>query len=62
MIVHRSWRFGALTRWQNPITVKLREWMVRLTPRSVLEAELRKQILETVGSLRGDHRPILNAR
>lgn len=51
MIVHRSWRFGALTRWQHPVAVKLREWMVRLTPRSILEAELRRQILETVGPL-----------
>lgn len=51
MIVRRSWRFGALTCWKNPLAVKLREWFVRLTPRSVLETELRRQILENVGTL-----------
>ena len=51
MIVRRSWRFGALTRWKNPLMVKLREWVVMLTPQSVLEAELRRQILQNVGTL-----------
>jgi 2-polyprenyl-6-methoxyphenol hydroxylase-like FAD-dependent oxidoreductase len=54
MIVHRSWRFGSFTRWKHPLAVKAREWMLRLTPRSVLEAELRRQILETAGRLQLD--------
>ncbi len=51
MIVRRSWQFGYLTSWTNSLAVWFREQFVRFTPRRVLEGELRRQVLETVGAL-----------
>jgi 2-polyprenyl-6-methoxyphenol hydroxylase-like FAD-dependent oxidoreductase len=50
-IVERSWRFGQLTRWENPLLVLLRELALKAAPRSTLIKQLRWQILEDVGAL-----------
>lgn len=50
-IVERSWRFGQLARWERQGLVRLKEAMARCTPSAMLRAELRSQILESVGRL-----------
>ncbi|HVS73699.1 MAG TPA: FAD-dependent monooxygenase [Phycisphaerae bacterium] len=51
LIVNRSWSYGRLARWKSPLAVKLRESLLRLTPRRALVNILRQQILSSVGPL-----------
>jgi 2-polyprenyl-6-methoxyphenol hydroxylase-like FAD-dependent oxidoreductase len=51
LVVQRSWNFGRMMRWDSPIGVAIREWMMRSTPASTMRSMLRWQILEGVGKL-----------
>jgi 2-polyprenyl-6-methoxyphenol hydroxylase-like FAD-dependent oxidoreductase len=53
-IVARSWAFGRMCLWTSPLAVRLRELLVRSTPRSVMRGALREQILEGAGRLARD--------
>ena len=50
-IVKQSWNFGRMCKWQSSLAVRLRERMLRLTPRATVRRILRAQILENVGTL-----------
>jgi 2-polyprenyl-6-methoxyphenol hydroxylase-like FAD-dependent oxidoreductase len=50
-IVALSRRFGAVGQWRNPLLVRVREALVRLTPKSVLLRTLREQIGYDAGPL-----------
>jgi 2-polyprenyl-6-methoxyphenol hydroxylase-like FAD-dependent oxidoreductase len=50
-IVDRSWRFGQVATWERDSLVWMKETLARLTPGAVVRAELRRQILESVGTL-----------
>ncbi|HVX85363.1 MAG TPA: FAD-dependent monooxygenase [Phycisphaerae bacterium] len=51
LMVKRSWSYGRLARWKFPPAVKLREALLRHTPRRALVNILRAQILASVGPL-----------
>lgn len=53
MIVRRSRRFGRVAGWRSRPAVGLRELALRITPRKMVEAEIRRQIFEHVGPLPG---------
>lgn len=50
-IVNKSWSFGKLAKWKNPLAVGLRELMVWATPESVMQKTLRQQIGYDAGNL-----------
>ncbi|HEX3772808.1 MAG TPA: FAD-dependent monooxygenase [Polyangiaceae bacterium] len=50
-IVERSWSFGRMCCWDSAVAVRLREALLRATPRRVMRDALRWQILEGVGAL-----------
>jgi 2-polyprenyl-6-methoxyphenol hydroxylase-like FAD-dependent oxidoreductase len=50
-MVRKSWQFGRLATWKNPLLVKCREILAKHTPSRVLREQLKQQILETVAGL-----------
>lgn len=50
-IVELSRRFGRVGQWRHPAAVWVRELMARVTPRRLVEAEVRRQIGYDAGSL-----------
>lgn len=51
LIVKRSWNFGKMAKWKNPLAVGLREFVVKTTPDSVMQKTLRQQIDYDAGNL-----------
>jgi 2-polyprenyl-6-methoxyphenol hydroxylase-like FAD-dependent oxidoreductase len=50
-IVTTSWRFGRAAGVDSALFTTLREWSIRLTPKAILAAEVRSNIVESVGTL-----------
>ena len=50
-IVTSSWRFGRAVGVDNGAFTKLREWSIRMTPKSVFVAAVRRNIVDSVGAL-----------
>ncbi len=40
-IVNGSWRLGRIAQWENPILIKLRDSLLRLTPPSIAENQIK---------------------
>lgn len=50
-IVRDSWNFGVPARWENGLAVRLRETLIRATPRAVLASAVRRHVDFDPGTL-----------
>lgn len=41
-IVNRSWTFGRLAQWENPVLIRLRNWLLKLVPQSTIDKQLKE--------------------
>lgn len=56
-IVALSRRFGAVAQWRHPALVRLREALIRATPRAILDRTMRDQVGYDAGPLTGGSPP-----
>jgi hypothetical protein len=41
-IVNTSWKFGQMTNMQNPVGIRIRNWVIRSTPSFITNKQIEK--------------------